>query len=96
MICHGNMVSCIAGIGHSETTFRSDDTHLSYLPLAHIYERAMYNLLAMEGGRCGIFGGDVKKLKEDMALLQPTVFVSVPRLYNKFFTLMKSKVPEIK
>ena len=56
----------------------------------------MYNTIGFTGGRCGIFGGDVKKLTEDLAHLKPTVFVSVPRLYNKFFALMKTKVAEVK
>jgi len=29
-----------------------------------------------------------------MAVLKPTVFVSVPRLFNKYFAFMKSKMPE--
>jgi len=64
------------------------------LPLAHIYERAIYNCCAFEGGSVGIFGGNVKKLTEDMAVLKPTVFVSVPRLFNKYFAFMKSKMPD--
>lgn len=28
-----------------------------------------------------------------MAALKPTVFVSVPRLYNKYFAAMKAKMP---
>jgi len=34
-------------------------------------------------------------MDEDLAYLKPTVFVSVPRIYNKFYAKMKSKLPEI-
>jgi long-chain acyl-CoA synthetase len=37
------------------------------------------------GGSIGFFRGDIQKfLKDDIKLLKPTIFVSVPRLYNKF------------
>ena len=35
--------------------------------------------------KIGIFQGDVQKLKEDLAIFKPTIFVSVPRLYNKMY-----------
>lgn len=35
------------------------------------------------------------KLKDDLAILKPTVFVSVPRLYNKFYDAMRSKLSEL-
>lgn len=35
--------------------------------------------------KCGFYSGDVTKLTEDMAILQPTFFPSVPRLYNRIY-----------
>jgi long-chain acyl-CoA synthetase len=35
------------------------------------------------------------KLKEDLAVLKPTVFASVPRLYNRFYDLMQQKINEV-
>lgn len=37
----------------------------------------------------GFFGGDVTKIKEDCAILQPTMFPSVPRLYNRIYGVLK-------
>ena len=96
IITHSNFIALMAGLQYSDCTFYKDDRHLSYLPLAHIYERAIYNLVAISGAKLGIFGGNIKKLLEDMAHLKPTVFPSVARLYNKFFALMKSKNPNPK
>jgi len=31
------------------------------------------------------------KLKDDINLLKPTVFASVPRIYNKFYDIIKEK-----
>lgn len=39
-----------------------------------------------------MFNGDVKKIKEDLAALKPNVFISVPRLYNKFYQKIKGDV----
>jgi long-chain acyl-CoA synthetase len=36
------------------------------------------------GAAIGFFRGNVLKLKDDLASLRPTIFPSVPRLFNKF------------
>jgi len=41
--------------------------------------------------RAGFFGGNVLKLTDDIAILQPTVFPSVPRLYNKIYGKIQDK-----
>lgn len=37
----------------------------------------------------GYYQGDPLKLVEDCAVLQPTIFPSVPRLYNKIYNKIK-------
>jgi long-chain acyl-CoA synthetase len=39
--------------------------------------------------------GDVLKIKEDLALVQPTIFVSVPRLFSRFYDTLKKKMGEV-
>ena len=36
------------------------------------------------------------KLKDDLTELKPTIFVSVPRLYNRFYDGMVAKMKELK
>lgn len=68
---------------------------LSYLPLPHILEREfIYGLLA-NGARVVFYSGDVQKLKEDLAVVKPTVFVSVPRLYSRFHEVLRGKFAEL-
>jgi len=45
------------------------DVHLNYLPLAHVYEKVIYNCVAIAGAKLGVFNGDITKLKDDMAAL---------------------------
>ena len=57
----------------------SDDVqevHLSYLPLAHIFETVVMNLMLSLGGAVGFYQGDTLKIIEDLAALRPTVFLS--------------------
>ena len=62
----------------------SSDVFCSYLPLAHIYERLSEHGVLWAGGAIGYFHGDILALVDDMKLLRPTGFISVPRLYNRF------------
>ncbi|KAJ1980505.1 medium-chain fatty acid-CoA ligase faa2 [Dimargaris verticillata] len=61
------------------------DSYISYLPLAHVLERVVIQVLIYYGARLGFYQGDTLKLLDDLAVLKPTVFVSVPRLFNRIF-----------
>jgi len=41
--------------------------------------------------KIGFFGGDVLKLLDDYAILKPTLFPSVPRLYNRIYGKLQDK-----
>ena len=43
----------------------------------------------------GFFQGDVLRLREDLAALRPTFMASVPRLFNRFYDGMQSKIKEL-
>lgn len=66
-----------------------DDTHISYLPLAHVMERILFYTMIWYGAWVGMYGGDILKIKEDLAVLKPTIFASVPRLFNKMHDAIK-------
>lgn len=71
-----------------------NDTIISYLPLAHIYERMMEQATLWVGGRIGFFHGVVQELVDDMKILKPTAFVSVPRLYTRFGNVIRAATVE--
>jgi len=73
-------------------TITSQDSYISYLPLPHIYEHMIYWMFIAHGAKVGIYSGDVKKLTNDMKVLKPTVFPSVPRLLNKVFDKIDQKI----
>ncbi|KAM9330417.1 long-chain-fatty-acid--CoA ligase 1-like [Gastrophryne carolinensis] len=88
MITHKNIVSTASGfLKATEGSFKmnASDVHLSYLPLAHMFERIVQLLLFWHGGQIGFFQGNVRSLLDDMKVLQPTFFPVVPRLLNRIF-----------
>ncbi len=44
------------------------------------------------GGSIGYWGGDVRRLAEDIRACQPTIFCSVPRIYERFHNVVMEKV----
>jgi long-chain acyl-CoA synthetase len=41
------------------------------------------------------YSGDVMKLKDDLALVKPTIFVSVPKLFSRFHDVIQAKFKEV-
>jgi len=63
---------------------------ISYLPYPHLFEQAMLAICLMYGLRKGYYTGDPTKIAEDCSVLRPVIFPSVPRLYNKIYSKIKS------
>ncbi|KAI3803993.1 hypothetical protein L1987_32160 [Smallanthus sonchifolius] len=84
VLSHGNLIANAAG-GSIAIKFYPSDVYISYLPLAHIYERFNQIMVTYYGGSVGFYQGDSLKLLDDIAVLRPTVFCSVPRLYNRVY-----------
>lgn len=70
------------------------DISCSYLPLAHIYERACEQSYFLAGAQIGYFHGNILEILDDLKLLRPTVFPSVPRLYNRFGSGLRAATVE--
>ncbi|XP_036372490.1 long-chain-fatty-acid--CoA ligase 1a isoform X1 [Megalops cyprinoides] len=88
MLTHRNVVSnCSAFIKITQGELRPcpDDVLISFLPLAHMFERVVEGVILCHGGRIGFFQGDIRLLMDDLKMLRPTVFPVVPRLLNRMF-----------
>ncbi|KAJ3321380.1 Long chain acyl-CoA synthetase 7 peroxisomal [Boothiomyces sp. JEL0866] len=99
VISHGNLLSFVTGALHMAKNqelynFCSSDVHISYLPLAHIFERVVQTYIIYVGASVGFYQGDTLKLLEDVAELKPTIFVSVPRLFNRIYDKVMAGVKE--
>ncbi|XP_071729803.1 long chain acyl-CoA synthetase 7, peroxisomal-like [Rutidosis leptorrhynchoides] len=85
VLTHENLISSVAAMS-LKIRFYSSDIYISYLPLAHIYERANQIMTVYCGVAVGFYQGDNLKLMDDLAALRPTIFCSVPRLYNRIYS----------
>ncbi|XP_071952415.1 long-chain-fatty-acid--CoA ligase 1-like isoform X2 [Antedon mediterranea] len=88
ILTHANMVADIASVfRHTKECFDVDSNyrHISYLPLAHVFERAMQGIVFMHGAKVGFFQGDPKLLTDDIQALKPNSFPAVPRVLNRIY-----------
>ncbi|KAF5729751.1 long chain acyl-CoA synthetase 4 [Tripterygium wilfordii] len=68
------------------------DVYLSYLPLAHIFDRVIEEFFISQGASIGFWRGDVKLLLEDIAELKPTIFCAVPRVLDRVYAGLQQKI----
>jgi long-chain acyl-CoA synthetase len=85
------------GVVSSANDTFGDDTSmrmLSYLPLAHIFERCFIECLSFYDGRQHVFFAEsVETFTQDLQRARPTFFLSVPRLWIKFQQGVFAKMP---
>ena len=69
---------------------------LSYLPLAHVVERALVEFGQLESGMRVYFAETLETFSADLQRARPTVFFSVPRLWVKFQQGVLAHIPAAK
>ncbi|KAB1271481.1 Long-chain-fatty-acid--CoA ligase 5, partial [Camelus dromedarius] len=94
MITHENVVSNVAAfLRFMEYSFEPtpEDVAISYLPLAHMFERVVQAVVFSSGAKVGFFQGDIRLLPDDMKTLRPTLFPAVPRLLNRVYDKVQNE-----
>ena len=94
-LTHKNLLSVATSANYAGVVFEHTDTMISYLPLAHSFEKVLFALCLVKGVRIGYYSGNVLKITDDCAVLQPTLFPSVPRLYNRIFDKINARLEEL-
>ena len=61
------------------------DFVLSYLPLCHVYERLFSVWFGLGTGATINFAESIETIQQDLREVQPTIFQSVPRIYEKMY-----------
>lgn len=67
---------------------------LSYLPLAHVFEQFCQSQIISSGGCIGFYT-DRPHLMDDLKVLRPTCFVSVPRIYSRMKDTIMNNVRSV-
>jgi long-chain acyl-CoA synthetase len=93
MLTHGNLVSnslaCLEAMPAGP-----EDVKLTWLPFSHIYARTVDHYTTMAAGVFVALAESADTVIENLAEVQPTSMSSVPRLYEKVLTAVKSDDPK--
>lgn len=95
MLSFRNMAFAAAG-GTEVLGVGPDERMLSYLPLAHVFERTFVELGSLYTGFHLFFAESLDTFVQDLQRAQPTLFLSVPRLWVKFQHGVLQKMPKKK
>jgi long-chain acyl-CoA synthetase len=89
-ILHRNYYEMAATVNSMADVFTEDDLLLLYLPLAHNFGRFVH-LLAPMAGYTIAFCSDPYTVADAIVKVKPTVFPSVPRVYEKIYTAVLAR-----
>jgi len=91
----GSMTAAAVSLGRLYEVSQRDRM-LSYLPLAHVAERACVESNSLYFGFRVFFSADLSTFRADVKRARPTIFFSVPRLWTRFYLAIVEKLPERK
>jgi len=93
MLSHTNITATITMIDLTPSiTMCSTDVHLSYLPLAHIFERCNCFGLLVKGAHVFFASNGSRFLLADLGVVRPTIFAGVPKVYENVRDAVKRKM----
>ncbi|MGF7212989.1 long-chain acyl-CoA synthetase [Skermanella aerolata] len=93
MISHRNLLSVAEAILERNPGTRND-VFLSYLPLAHCFERVAGYYVPMMIGANISFARSIDHLPEDLLIIRPTILLVVPRVLERIYRRVRMKAQE--
>lgn len=69
-------------------------THLSYLPLCHVAEQMLTSFVPLYLGSQVNFGESIRTVQEDLREVAPTMFLGVPRIWEKLHASISIKMQD--
>ena len=93
MLSHANLLSAGSSLRQAFGT-RPDDEVLSYLPLCHVAERLGSTVNALAAGYVVNFGEGGESFPNDLYEVQPTVFLGVPRVWEKMMASIQIRMAD--
>jgi long-chain acyl-CoA synthetase len=93
MISHDNIMTVMRD---QDEAFSIDegDVGLSFLPMAHVAERVLAFYGRINTGMGTYFASSIAKVLEEIAEVKPTIFGSVPRIFEKAYAKIMSTVEQ--
>jgi len=94
MLSHHNIVyDAYAGI--LTLPVGTDDLSLSFLPLSHAFERTAGYYMMMIAGATVAYARSIAFLADDMKIIRPTLLFSVPRIYERIYNAIYTKLENV-
>jgi long-chain acyl-CoA synthetase len=93
MISHHNILSMTDSYLQANPGYDTDEA-LSYLPLAHIYENLISLFQAIRAGGTVNFVESMDTLPHNLKEVSPTIFASVPRIWEKFASMIAIRMAD--
>jgi long-chain acyl-CoA synthetase len=91
VLTHGNYRAIIDMIGEAGE-IQGDEVIYLYLPLAHSFALLIQLAVFDLGGTLAYFGGDTKQIIGELQEVKPTYLPSVPRVFEKIYTLAQAAI----
>lgn len=95
MLTHENITWTVRNI-LAAWDCNSSDRALSYLPLAHVAEQMITVYAPIECGMQSYFATSMSEFARNLAEVEPTVLFGVPRVYEKIYEGIRSRLLEQK
>ena len=96
LLKHSAVVNTLAGLleylNNVGLVLGEEDLYLSYLPLAHIFDRVCEEAMIAVAAPIAYWQGDVKKILDDVDAAKPTLFCGVPRIFDRVYAGVKAKM----
>ncbi len=93
MISHHNVLSCLQLLESNVPTDLAD-MGLTFLPMAHAAERVAGLYGRINGGMATSFASNIPSVLEEIQEIKPTLFGSVPRIFEKAYAKMMGRVED--
>eukprot|EP01084_Bolivina_argentea_P320245 555622_1 len=77
VLSHRSFAATVASMSRSAEV--SEYVHVSYLPLAHIFEAVIISFVTSKSGQVAYYQGSIRKIADDWKAIRPTIFIGVPR-----------------
>jgi long-chain acyl-CoA synthetase len=93
VLSHGNYRD-VLNMCETIDVVRNNESVYLFLPLAHAFALLIQLLTVDVGGTIAYFGGDPKQIVPELSETKPTYFPSVPRIFEKIYTLASTSIKE--
>lgn len=91
MLSHKNLLENLEAVKRA-VPIKTRDLFLSFLPLSHVLERLAGYYVPLLTGASIAYAENIKKLPQNLKETKPTILISVPRIFEKFYDVIQDKV----